>query len=131
MLDAGLLDGAAEDQAAGGCHGGGRPPCPLPGDHLRLLRSEGLFTMKVYVHSQNEALRAAGVTLTGAFRSASFADEAAARDGRWFDHGHPHEEGGMTTYEPEVVRGWSDQDLEALRGECVTVEREQCSRSPV
>ena len=47
------------------------------------------------------------------------------------DHGHPHKEGGITTYEPEMVNGWSDQDLTALLGERVTVEREQCSRSPV
>lgn len=43
-----------------------------------LGHSSASFTMKVYVHSQDEALRAAGVTLTGAFRSASVADEAAA-----------------------------------------------------
>jgi integrase len=37
------------------------------------------FTMKVYVHSQDEALRAAGATLTGAFRpAAADADEQAA-----------------------------------------------------
>lgn len=28
----------------------------------------------------------------------------------------------MTTYEPEVVSGWSDQDLKALLGKRVTVE---------
>nr|WP_221382785.1 site-specific integrase [Actinoplanes polyasparticus] len=35
-----------------------------------LGHSSASFTMKVYVHSQDEALRAAGATLTGAFRPA-------------------------------------------------------------
>jgi integrase len=36
------------------------------------------FTMATYVHSQDEALRAAGATLTGAFKPAPAVDEAAA-----------------------------------------------------
>jgi integrase len=44
-----------------------------------LGHSSASFTMKVYVHSQDDALRAAGATLTGAFRpAAAVVGEAAA-----------------------------------------------------